>query len=76
MRLAAPLVRLVLKRRAAYRSAPVRYANPWGAIRTEMGVPLSGVLAGINDCMPASQRPLNWRSAATAARPATGRAAR
>jgi D-erythronate 2-dehydrogenase len=39
MRLAAPLARLVLKRRAAYRNAPGRYANPWGAIRTELGEP-------------------------------------
>ena len=36
MRLAAPLARMVLKRRAAYRNAPGRYANPWGAIRAEM----------------------------------------
>jgi nucleoside-diphosphate-sugar epimerase len=43
MRLAAPLARLVLKRRAAYRNAPGRYANPWGAIRTEMGEPLSDI---------------------------------
>ena len=50
VRLAAPLVRLVLKRRAAYRNAPGRYADPWGAIRTEMGEPLSDV----SDCMPTS----------------------
>jgi D-erythronate 2-dehydrogenase len=50
VRLAAPLVRLVLKRRAAYRNAPGRYADLWGAIRTEMGEPLSDV----SDCMPAS----------------------
>jgi len=41
---------LVLKRRAAYRNAPGRYADLWGAIRTEMGEPLSD----ITDCMPAS----------------------
>ena len=39
MRLVAPIARRVLKRRAAYRNAPGRYANPWGAIRTEMGEP-------------------------------------
>ena len=50
MRLAAPLARVTLKRRAAYRNAPWRYANPWGAIRTEMGEPLSDV----SDCAPVS----------------------
>ena len=50
MRLAAPLARMVLKRRAAYRNAPGRYANPWGAIRAEMGEPLSDV----SDCVPVS----------------------
>lgn len=50
MRLAAPLARMVLKRRAAYRHAPGRYANPWGAIRAEMGEPLSDV----SDCVPVS----------------------
>jgi D-erythronate 2-dehydrogenase len=40
MRLVAPLARMVLKRRAAYRNAPGCYANPWSAIRTEMGEPL------------------------------------
>lgn len=39
MQLVAPLARLVLKRRAAYRDAPGRYANPWAAIRTRMGDP-------------------------------------
>ena len=43
MRLVAPLARMVLKRRAAYRNAPGRYANPWSAIRTEMGEPLCAV---------------------------------
>ena len=50
MRLAAPLARMVLKRRAAYRHALGRYANPWGAIRAEMGEPLSDV----SDCVPVS----------------------
>ena len=48
IRQAAPLARLVLKRRAAYRNGPGRYANPWGAIRTEMSEPLSD----ISDCVP------------------------
>ena len=39
MQLVAPLGRFVLKRRAAYRNAPGRYADPWGAIRTRMGDP-------------------------------------
>ena len=39
MRLVAPIARRVLKRRGAYRKAPGRYADPWGAIRTEMGEP-------------------------------------
>ena len=39
MRLIAPLARLVLRRRAAYRDAPGRYADPWGAIRTRIGDP-------------------------------------
>jgi D-erythronate 2-dehydrogenase len=47
-RLAAPLARSVLKRRAAYRNG--RYANTWGAIRTEMGEPLSD----ISDCVAVS----------------------
>jgi hypothetical protein len=51
MRLVAPLARMVLKRRAAYRNAPGRHANPWGAIRAEMGEPLSDV----SDCVPVSQ---------------------
>ncbi len=50
MRLVAPLVRVVLKRRAAYRNAPGRHADPWGAIRTEMGEPL----ADISECAPIS----------------------
>jgi hypothetical protein len=39
MRPVAPLGRRVLKRRAAYRNALGRCADPWGAIRTEMGEP-------------------------------------
>jgi len=39
MRLVAPIARRVLKRRAAYRNAPGRYSDPWGAIRTELGEP-------------------------------------
>lgn len=39
MRLLAPVVRQVLKRRAAYRNAPGRYADPWGAIRAGLGDP-------------------------------------
>lgn len=50
MRLLAPIVRRVLKRRAAYRNAPGRYADPWGAIRTEMGEPRPD----IKECVPAS----------------------
>ncbi len=39
MRLVSPVARHFLKRRAAYRNAPGRYADPWGAIRTELGDP-------------------------------------
>jgi D-erythronate 2-dehydrogenase len=39
MRLVGPLVRQLLKRRAAYRNTPGRYADPWGAIRAELGDP-------------------------------------
>ncbi len=39
MRLVAPIARRVLKPRAAYRNAPGRCADPWGAIRTELGEP-------------------------------------
>ncbi|MBV8860244.1 MAG: NAD(P)-dependent oxidoreductase [Mycobacterium sp.] len=39
MRIAGPLVRQLLKRRAAYRHAPGRYADPWRAIRAELGEP-------------------------------------
>jgi nucleoside-diphosphate-sugar epimerase len=44
MWLVAPIARWVLKRRAAYRNAPGRYADPWGAIRSEIGEPLPDVL--------------------------------
>jgi nucleoside-diphosphate-sugar epimerase len=39
MRLVGPVVRQLLKRRAAYRNAPGRYADPWGAIRARLGEP-------------------------------------
>jgi D-erythronate 2-dehydrogenase len=39
MQLVTPIARRFLKRRAAYRSAPGRYADPWGAIRTKLGEP-------------------------------------
>ncbi|MDT5350165.1 MAG: hypothetical protein QOH91_3452 [Mycobacterium sp.] len=47
MQLVAPLARFVLKRRAAYRNAPGRYADPWGAIRTRMGDPRPDVRGGL-----------------------------
>ncbi|OBF23848.1 oxidoreductase [Mycobacterium kubicae] len=39
LRVVAPLVRQLLKRRAAYRNSPGRYADPWGAIKAELGDP-------------------------------------
>jgi len=39
MRLISPLARQFLKRRAAYRNSPGRYADPWGAFRAEFGEP-------------------------------------
>jgi len=39
MQLVAPVARWFLKRRAAYRNAPGRYADPWGAIRAKLGEP-------------------------------------
>lgn len=39
LRLAAPLIREILKRRSAYRGAPGRYADPLGAIRAKLGEP-------------------------------------
>src|SRR6202012_2810965 len=35
-----PVVRRFLKRQAAYRDTPGRYADPWGAIRSRLGDPL------------------------------------
>jgi nucleoside-diphosphate-sugar epimerase len=39
MSFVAPVARQLLKRRAAYRHAPGRYADPWGAIRLRLGEP-------------------------------------
>jgi len=39
MSLIGPVVRQVLKRQAAYRNTPGRYADPWGAIRSRLGEP-------------------------------------
>jgi len=39
MRLVVPLARAFLARRSAYRDAPGRYADPWGAIRSRLGDP-------------------------------------
>lgn len=39
MRLISPVARRFLKNRAAYRDAPGRYADPWGAIRVKLGEP-------------------------------------
>jgi nucleoside-diphosphate-sugar epimerase len=39
MSFVAPAVRQLLKRQAAYRNAPGRYADPWGAIRSRLGEP-------------------------------------
>jgi nucleoside-diphosphate-sugar epimerase len=39
MRFVAPAAREFLKRRAAYRDAPGQYADPWSAIRAELGEP-------------------------------------
>ncbi|OBI40675.1 oxidoreductase [Mycobacterium kyorinense] len=41
MRLLVPVARQILTRRAAYRNAPGRYADPWGAIRARFGDPRS-----------------------------------
>ncbi|MGV0794288.1 NAD-dependent epimerase/dehydratase family protein [Mycolicibacterium sp. XJ1819] len=38
-RLLSPVVRTFMKRRSAYRHAPGRYADPWGAIRDKLGDP-------------------------------------
>ncbi|MGB3484499.1 MAG: NAD(P)-dependent oxidoreductase [Mycobacterium sp.] len=39
LRVAAPLVHQLLKRRAAYHDAPGRYADPWGAVTAKWGDP-------------------------------------
>ncbi len=39
MALVSPVARALLKRRAAYRDTPGRYADPWGAIRSRLGDP-------------------------------------
>jgi nucleoside-diphosphate-sugar epimerase len=38
-RLIVPVVRAVMKRRGVYRKAPGTYADPWGAIRANLGDP-------------------------------------
>lgn len=38
-RLITPIARAVMKRRSAYWKAPGKYADPWGAIRAELGDP-------------------------------------
>lgn len=42
LRLLAPLVRQLLKRRSPYRRRPGRYADPWGAIGRRWGVAAMG----------------------------------
>jgi nucleoside-diphosphate-sugar epimerase len=39
MSLVSPVARQLLKRRAAYRDVPGRYADPWGAVRSRLGEP-------------------------------------
>lgn len=39
LRIAAPLVRVILRRRSAYWRQPGQYADPWGAIRRKIGDP-------------------------------------
>ncbi len=39
LKIAAPLVRAILKRRSAYWKQPGQYADPWGAIRRKIGDP-------------------------------------
>jgi D-erythronate 2-dehydrogenase len=39
MALVSPVARQLLKRRAAYRDAPGRYADPWSAVRCRLGEP-------------------------------------
>ena len=62
MRLVSPIARQFLKRRAAYRNSPGRYADPWGAIRAEFGEPAART--GARDAVV---RSLSRRPAATAA---------
>ena len=38
-RVIAPLIGMYLRRQSAYRNAPGRYADPWGAIRGKWGEP-------------------------------------
>jgi hypothetical protein len=45
MFLAAHLARRFLEQQAAYRGAPGRYADPWGAIRSRLGDPRSDAAA-------------------------------
>jgi D-erythronate 2-dehydrogenase len=47
MLLVAPLARFVLKRRAAYRNAPGRHADPWGAIASRLGQPSPDVAESV-----------------------------
>jgi D-erythronate 2-dehydrogenase len=42
VRLASPLARIVLRRRAPYRGSTERYADPWGVIRNRWGEPTPG----------------------------------
>lgn len=39
LRVAAPLIRAILKRRSAYWRQPGQYADPWGAIKRKIGDP-------------------------------------
>src|SRR5947209_102200 len=43
MSLVSPVARQLLKRRAAYRDVPGRYADPWGAVRSRLGEPAPDV---------------------------------
>jgi nucleoside-diphosphate-sugar epimerase len=43
MSLISPVARQLLKRRAAYRDVPGRYADPWGAVRSRLGEPAPDV---------------------------------
>jgi nucleoside-diphosphate-sugar epimerase len=46
MRLISPIVRQLLKRRAAYRNSPGAYAAPWSAIRARLGEPRCDNIGG------------------------------